>query len=102
MNVVNDLCPLLHEYPTCPGALPCACQSCVLFLGAILKVNSTAGAAHGAGQVPYNRGSRDQAAQGAIRPRSTARNFTVIGPMRDEPAQSKLCARREGSVASRV
>src|SRR5215471_610664 len=36
-----------------------------------------------------------------LRPRSTARNFTVIGPMRAIPAQSKLSARREESVASR-
>ena len=37
----------------------------------------------------------------ALRPRSTARNSTVIGPMRALPAQSKLRARREESVASR-
>jgi hypothetical protein len=36
----------------------------------------------------------------AIRPRSMARNFTVIGPMRAKSAQSKLSARREESVAS--
>src|SRR5262249_13940219 len=36
-----------------------------------------------------------------LRLRSTARNFAVIGPMRAIPAQSKLSARREESVASR-
>ena len=34
--------------------------------------------------------------------RSMARNFTVIGPMPSKPAQSKLSARREESVASRA
>src|SRR5262245_22949586 len=36
-----------------------------------------------------------------MRPRSMARNFTVIGPMRAIAAQSKLSAPREKSVASR-
>src|SRR5690242_19341220 len=37
----------------------------------------------------------------ALRPRSTARNFTVIGPMRAVPARSKLSVQREESVALR-
>ena len=36
-----------------------------------------------------------------LRPRSTAKGFAVIGPMRAIHAQSKLSARREESVASR-
>jgi len=61
------------------------------FFGAILKVNSTAGAAHGAGQVPYNRGSRDQAAQGLYGRGARPETSPLLGPcVTNLPNQSSV------------